>query len=89
MQSSVNRHLLSGEVYMNTQLKDCPFCGKEAKSYLQTYDTPLSEPYCYMQIGCMSCGIFFSTHHFRIVDKLHIPNEEVQECINAWNNRVI
>ena len=73
---------------MNTQLKNCPFCGKKAESYLHTYDTPFSEPYCYMLIGCMSCGTFFSTHHFKIVDKPHIPDEEIQACINAWNNRV-
>lgn len=71
-------------------LLPCPFCGGRADIYYRHYESPCSECYGYNEVGCLKCGIFFSTKHY----EMQHPNAELKlekdkrECIKAWNRRV-
>lgn len=69
------------------ELKPCPFCGGDAGCYLQQYETPFSEPYCYMQVCCVRCGVFFETRHLPVCNVPVIPDEEIRVCVDKWNGR--
>ncbi len=77
-------------IELGAVLKPCPFCGGRADIYYRHYESPRSECYGYNEVGCLKCGIFFSTKHY----EMQHPNAELKlekdkrECIKVWNRRV-
>lgn len=71
-------------------LLPCPFCGGRADIYYRNYESFHSECYGYNEVGCLKCGVFFSTKHYEMQHpnaKLKLEKDK-QECIKAWNRRV-
>ena len=69
---------------MNEDLKQCPFCGGEAKLY-SNFSTKADHYYIYVQ--CATCYARGKTVKSQYPAAIGINGTAGQEAISAWNRR--
>jgi len=74
---------------LSSLIKSCPLCGKESYIKEQHYESPFSDCFSYMQIGCDKCGLVLEGNHYEMQhpsgsEKLR---KDTKRIIKIWNHR--
>lgn len=71
---------------MERNLKPCPFCGGEARAYLEDN----GEGFDFNYVECMGCSVTFEEQVGRIdgEDELFSDVDSMKALIDKWNKRI-